>query len=372
MKTGQTVENTPAITPPVHLEFIQNQALLGETSGVAEVEAYHKALFLHQHAREVERYEQEIQLHQDRLAHLSGRLGETQSKLAAMDKLLPASADGEAETVRYTPWNGWDLSMFVAAGLGILALLTFGVLNISFNLLESGLVTFTEHPFRAYFWAALLPVGALGVKIGWDFLRSRRLRTFYVWTCLLLGLGGVGAWVGTYAIVYPTLSRSAAEEVASLSVFQDSQADTLTAGGVKKLDAMIVASQAVAEIFLSAVLGIYMTTIFLRHRSPRLGTNPHFLQVDQERADLEKSVEQERRSLGEARGNRARLENQQAALVAFARSMYQKETALKHDQAHQKRLLLDQISEQLKTQLQTVETEISREHSSGRLALNGK
>lgn len=369
MKTLKKSDEPVAITPPVHLEFIQNQTVIAGATGVEEVEAYHKALFLHQHAREIERAEQEIKHHENRLAHLSGRLGETQSRLAAMDKLLPAGAADDPEAKPGTPWNGWDLAMFTAAALGIAGLLVFGILNISFNLLESGLVTFTEHPYRAYLWAALLPVGALAVKIGWDFLRGPRLRAAYTWTCLLIGLAGVAIWVGTYALVYPTLSRSPAEEVASLSVFDNSTANSLTSGGVKKLDAMIVASQAIAEIFLSAVLGIYMTVLCARHRVPRLAHNPHFMQLDTERTELERGVEQSRLALGEARGQRTRLESQQTALVAYARSLFLKETALKQDQTHQKRILLEQIAEQLRGQLQGIEPKHDR--ATTQPALNG-
>ena len=93
--------------------------------------------------------------------------------------------------------------MFAAALLGIASLIVFGVLNISFNLLESGLVTFMENPVRAYFWTALLPVGALGVKVGWDFLQNRRIRDMYLWACLALGVGGVLVWVAAYASIYP-------------------------------------------------------------------------------------------------------------------------------------------------------------------------
>lgn len=62
---------------------------------------------------------------------------------------MPANPPAESETA-----------------LAVISLLVFGVFNVSFNLLESGIVTFTEHPVRAYLWAALLPVGALGVKVG--------------------------------------------------------------------------------------------------------------------------------------------------------------------------------------------------------------
>ena len=60
-------------------------------------------------------------------------------------------------------------------------------------------------------------------------------------------------------------------------------------------------------------------------------------------------------ALAEARGKQARLESQLTALVAYARSVFQKESALKRDQAQQKRLVLDQISEQLRSQLDTME-----------------
>ena len=121
------------------------------------------------------------------------------------------------------------------------------------------------------------------------------------------------------------------------------------------MDVITVAAQALAEIFLSAVLGIYMTIIYARHRVVRLAGNPLFMQLDKERAELETVVARERLALAEARGKQARLESQLTALVAYARSVFQKESALKRDQAQQKRVLLDQISEQLRSQLDTME-----------------
>src|SRR5207248_1677463 len=97
------------------------------------------------------------------------RLQDTRLRLSERAKLVPVRVDGHEDTQPSSPWNGWDLAMFAVSSLGIVALVTFGVLNISFNLLESGLITFRENPLRTYFWTALLPVGALAVKIGWDF-----------------------------------------------------------------------------------------------------------------------------------------------------------------------------------------------------------
>lgn len=349
-------ESMGTVSPPVHLEFIQDQAGLAEGEGVEGIEAYHRAVFLHHHARDLERFQQEGRIHEDRLAHLEIRLKDAQGKLAEMEKHIPVSVDGEPDVKPNSPWNMWDRAMFVAAMFGIAFLLVFGVLNISFNLLESGLVTFLENPIRAYFWAALLPVGALAVKVGWDLLQHRQARAVYLWVCLLAGIVGVLVWVGAYATVYPALSKSTADHIASLSVFdENSGAPAGTASGVKWVDVTIVSSQAVAEIFLSAVLGMYMTMIYLRHRPVRLAENPLFTQLNEERRSLEEGVARERLALAEARGNENRLMNQLAAFVSYAKSMFQKEAALRRDQDHQKRILLDQISEQLRKQLQIVE-----------------
>jgi hypothetical protein len=349
-------DSSESIAPAVHMEFIQNHAAGPDHEGVAEVESYHRALFLHHHARDLERFQQQSRIHEDRLAHLEGRLKDAHARLSTIDKLIPVRVDGEPDIQPTSPWNRWDRAMFVAGICGIAFLLIFGVLNISFNLLESGLVTFMENPVRAYFWAALLPVGALAVKVGWDFLQSPRLRDLYLWCCLVAGIAGVLVWVAAYASVYPTLSKSTAEQIESLSVFDEtSQTEGFLAGantaGVKRADAVIVAAQAVAEIFLSAVLGMYMTAIYARHRPVRLSHNPLFSQLDEERRELEESVGNERLALADARGNVSRLENQLAALVAYARSMFQKEAATRRDETHQKQVLLDQISNQLRTQL---------------------
>lgn len=342
----------------IHLEFIQNQAEQHEGEGIEEVADYHRAVFLNRHAADLERFQQQARIHEDRLTHLDRRLGETHAKLAGVEPLIPVAVEGEPDVLPTTPWNLWDRTMFVLALGGIAILLVFGVFNISFNLLESGLVTFTENPVRAYFWSALLPIGALGVKVGWDFLQGPRKRQVYLWTCLVAGLAGVLVWVAAYASVYPTLSKTTEEHLASLSVFDtdhpgDGLLPGLTGGGVKRIDSVIVASQAVAEIFLSAVLGIYLTMLYSRHRPVRLAGNPLFGQLDEERRELEEVVARERLALAEARGSESRLNHQLSAFVAFARSMFEKESALRRSRSHQQRSLLDQIAQQLQAQLQS-------------------
>ncbi len=367
-------ESTGLITPAVHLEFIQNQAGLPEEAGLEEIESYHRAVFLHHHAQDLERFQQQARIHEDRLAHLETRLRETHAKLAGTDKLVPARVDGEPDVKPGSPWNLWDRTMFVAGILGIATLLVFGILNISFNLLESGLVTFIENPIRAYFWAALLPVGALGVKVGWDFLQCRRKRDIYLWSCLAAGIGGVLVWVAAYATVYPTLSKTTKDHIESLSVFDDGRSHAAAgSSGAKWVDIITVSAQATAEIFLSAVLGIYLTMIYAKHRPVRLAGNPMFTQLDEERRTLEETVAAERLALAEAKGSQSRLENQLSALLSYAKSMFQKEVALRRDQSQQKRALLDQISEQLRAQLQTVEngvypdrTQLPRSSTAGR------
>lgn len=344
--------------PTIHLEYIQNRAEAGDEDGVAAVEEYHRALFLNRHAGDLERHQQQGKLHEDRLVYLETRLRDARSKLAGLDPLSPVDVNGERDVRPTAPWNLWDRAMFLASLLGIASLLIFGVLNVSFNLLESGLVTFVESPVRAYFWAALLPVGALAVKVGWDFLQSPRRRERYLWTCLLAGITGVLVWVAAYASVYPTLSRSTDEQIAALTVFDADEAGTglgeLTAAGAKRIDMIIVTAQAIAEIFLSAVLGMYMTMIYTRHRPVRLARNPGFDQWDEERRSLEDAVAQERAALASARGGESQLKNQLSAFVAFARSMFEKETAVRRNESHRQRLLLDQISTQLRAQLETV------------------
>jgi hypothetical protein len=344
----------------VHLEFIRNQAAIADGSGGEAVEAYHRSLFLYRHAGDMERWDQETRLHEHRLRGLELRLNEMDGQLASLPHLLanPLGPQPGETTERppSTPWNAWDVVMFILAGIGVVGLLVFGILNISFNLLESGLITFQENPIRAYFWAALLPAGALAVKVGWDCLRHPRLRGFYLWSCLVLGILGVLAWLSAYASVYPSLSKNTAERIQSLSVFSTPPADAgwllgTNSAGTRWIDILLVGSQAVAEIFVSAVLGIYMTQVFHRHHSSRSSRNPRFAQLDEHRARLEKEVSRERLGLAEARGQSKRLEHQLNALLAFAQSAWQQEVALRRDQTHQQRLLLDQIASQLREQL---------------------
>ena len=344
----------------IHLEFIRDQATSEAENGAESVESYHRSLFLYRHAPELERWEQQARLHEHRLRGLELQLGELETQLTSLPHLLAnplASSEGENATPpASTPWNGWDVTMFVLAGIGVVGLLLFGIFNISFNLLESGLVTFQENPIRAYFWAALLPAGALAVKVGWDCLRSLRLRSRYLWGCLASGLLGVLLWLAAYAAVYPSLSKGTAERIQSLSVFA---APTPEAGwllgsnsaGTRWVDILLVASQATAEIFLSSVLGIYMTQLFQRHHALRSSKNPRFSQIDQRRLQIQTEVTQERMGLAEARGQRQRLEHQLTAVLAYAHSSWLREVALRRDHSHQQRILLDQITSQLREQL---------------------
>jgi hypothetical protein len=355
-----TKPGSESITPAVHLEFIQNQLDNGSASS-EEIEKYHRALFLHHHAIEWEKHRQMARIHEDRLCFLEGRLKEKQVELSERQQLVPVTLDGQEDTRPTLPWNGWDLFMFVLGLLAIVALIGFGVLNISFNLLESGFVTFRENPIRSYLWAALLPVGALGVKIGWDVLQDRRHRAVYLWTCLAAGIAGVFVWLGAYACVYPTLSKGIDEQIAGLTVFDGkSQAPANVArfnfAGAKWVDVVTVTGQAVAEIFLSAVIGMYLTSLYARHRPVRLAYDPAFTQLDEERRSLEESVARERAALGEANGNLVRLENQLSALIAYGKSMFHREAAKRQNQVEKRQIILDQLSDHLRHHLDPVES----------------
>src|SRR5215467_6285857 len=241
--------NSQSIVPAVHLEFIQNHLENPAGSAPEEIEHYHRALFLHQHAVEWEKQRQIAKTHEEKLSFLQEQLKKVDAGIAERNKLVPVTVNGEEDVKPSAPWNAWDLLMFAASSLGVLCLITFGVWNISFNLLESGLVTFRENPLRSYLWAALLPVGALAVKIGWDSVRNARLRDAYLWICLGLGMFGVLVWVAAYACVYPTLSKGISEHIASLTVFDHGSsaggASTLNFAGAKWIDVITVAGQAI-------------------------------------------------------------------------------------------------------------------------------
>ena len=358
MNGASSKSNSPSITPPVHLEFIQNQLENSDPSGHEEIEKYHRALFMHHHAVEWEKYREQATVHQQRLSFLEGRLKSTELVLSEKTQLLPVTVDGEEDCKPNSPWNAWDVAMFAACAVGIICLITFGVLNISFNLLESGFITFRENPFRSYLWAALLPVGALAVKVGWDFLQETRRRDVYLWTCLFLGILGVVVWVAAYACVYPTLSKGINEQIASLTLFDSNSTGAgpvsrLNFAGAKWIDAITVAGQAMAEIFLSAVLGMYLTNLYARHRPVRLARDPAFAQLETERRALEESIARERVDLSQANGNLVRLENQLAALIAYGKSLFHRESARRQDQTQKKQVILDQLSEHLRHHIET-------------------
>jgi len=361
MKTTAPKSNVESIVPAVHLEFIQNELENPEATSLEQVEDYHRAIFLHHHAVEWEKYRQQAKTHEDCVAFLEGQLKSTDAGLGSRTKFVPVAVDGQDDTKPTSPWNAWDLLMFAVCSLGIVCLIAFGIWNISFNLLESGLITFRENPIRSYLWAALLPVGALAIKLGWDFLQDRKRRDVYLWTCLLLGMSGVLVWAGAYACVYPTLSKGIGEHIASLTVFDNSSPSAspavgLNFAGAKWIDVITVASQAIAEIFLSAVMGMYLTTLYARHRPVRLALDPTFDQLTQERRNLEANIARERLNLGEANGNLVRLENQLSALIAYGRSVFHRERAQRKDQSEKRQVILDQLSEHLRSHLETAES----------------
>src|SRR5438552_10808322 len=166
MKTTTPKSNPESIVPAVHLEFIQNQLENSTASGLESVEQYHRSLFLHHHAVEWEKYRQQARIHEDRIAFLEDQLRNTDLELSARTTLVPVTVDGQEDTRPSCPWNSWDVLMFAAGCLVCVCFITFGIWNISFNLLESGLITFRDNPVRSYLCAALLPVGALVVKLG--------------------------------------------------------------------------------------------------------------------------------------------------------------------------------------------------------------
>src|SRR3954464_12531452 len=120
MKTITAQQNGGTISPSVHLEFIQNQVGLSDSDSLEEIEAYHRALFLHQHAGAMEMNQQQARIHEDRLAHMETRLKEIHTKLGGLEKLVPVRMNGEADIAPTAPWNNWDRFMFAIAALGIL------------------------------------------------------------------------------------------------------------------------------------------------------------------------------------------------------------------------------------------------------------
>src|SRR5258708_39503382 len=96
MKTAAPKSNAGTIVPSVHLEFIQNQLEAASASGPEEVEQYHRALFLHHHAVEWEKYRQQARTHEERLAFLEGPLHHTDLGLDPRTPPVPLTAGAPA------------------------------------------------------------------------------------------------------------------------------------------------------------------------------------------------------------------------------------------------------------------------------------
>src|SRR5262245_25430420 len=105
MKTMSQNTNGGAISPAVHLEFIENQLSNGNGSAAQEVEQYHRALFLHHHAVEWEKFRQVAKTHEDKLSFLEGRLKENDLALAERTKFVAVNVDGRQDVSPTSPWN---------------------------------------------------------------------------------------------------------------------------------------------------------------------------------------------------------------------------------------------------------------------------
>jgi hypothetical protein len=87
----------------------------------------------------------------------------------------------------------------------------------------------------------------------------------------------------------------------------------------------------------------------------RLAADPAFAQLAHERRNLEQRIAVERLSLGEATGHLVRLDNQLAALVAYGKSLFHRESGKRKDESQKRQVILDQLSDHLRTHLESVE-----------------
>src|SRR5688572_30070824 len=117
MKTTAPKSNSESIIPAVHLEFIQNELENPEATSIAQVEDYHRALFLHHHAVEWEKYRQQARTHEDCLTFLKSQSKSTDAGLSSRTKFVPSAVDGQADTKPSAPWTALDLLMFAVRSL---------------------------------------------------------------------------------------------------------------------------------------------------------------------------------------------------------------------------------------------------------------
>src|SRR5262245_44525455 len=97
-----------AIASAIHLEFIRAVAESSDGAGVEDVEMFHRALFLNRHGKDLERFQQERRIRQDRLTSLELRLKHIRDKLAGEENLVAVLEDGRPDTQPMAPWNLWD------------------------------------------------------------------------------------------------------------------------------------------------------------------------------------------------------------------------------------------------------------------------
>ncbi len=83
--------------------------------------------------------------------------------------------------------------------------------------------------------------------------------------------------------------------------------------------------------------------------------DPATVQLSHERSRLEESIARERQGLGEANGNIVKLENQLAALLAYGKSMFHRETARRQDQTQKRQIILEQLSDHVRHHLDPAE-----------------
>jgi hypothetical protein len=77
--------------------------------------------------------------------------------------------------------------------------------------------------------------------------------------------------------------------------------------------------------------------------------------LDQERGKLAERIAHERLGLGDANGKIVQLENQLAALLAYGKSMFHRETARRQDQTQKRQIILEQLSDHVRHHLDSEE-----------------
>lgn len=281
--------------------------VLTDKDGEKKAAQQHRRIFESAHGEEVasakadvERYERE---HDDALREekrLKDKLRNTHPKT----KMSQATGGTEKSDTPFKNWNLRD-QIVVATALGMALICLFaGSINVYVNLLASGSPVFIDQPWTAILLSMLVPAGATSIKFGYNFIESDGMRLLYARLVYVVSGILLILWISLFAHSFHGVSAE---------IDWDSLGSTTTLQSF--LDAAMVWTQSVAEMFIGASLFLVAEMTHQRYSSNYYMANPVFGETKRAYEAQQKILQQTEESLSQAQGRLDRITARQEVFV---------------------------------------------------------